>query len=82
MDGKSLRGSARQGALDTHLLSVVSHHLGLTVHQQAVSDKSNEIPAAQEVVRALVLEGRVLTVDALLTQRELAAQIVKKGGTT
>ena len=30
----------------------------------------------------LVLEGRVVTVDALLTQREIAEVIVEKGGTT
>lgn len=82
MDGKTVRGSARQGAVGTHLLSVVSHELGLTVAQHAVDDKSNEIPAATEVIRNLLLEGRVITVDALLTQRALARQIVEKKGTT
>ena len=82
MDGKSLRGSRGQGASEAHLLSVVSHVLGLTVLQMAVGDKTNEIRAAQEVLKQLVLEGHVVTVDALLTQREIAQQIVQKGGTT
>jgi hypothetical protein len=82
IDGKTLRGSARQGALDVHLLSVLSHRLGVTLFQQAVSDKTNEIGAIQEVLAALVLEGRVVTVDALLCQREIAKTIVEKGGTT
>jgi len=82
MDGKSLRGSRGQGASEAHLLSVVSHVLGLTVLQMAVGDKTNEITAAQEVLKQLVLEGQVVTVDALLTQREIAQQIVQKGGTT
>jgi DDE family transposase len=82
IDGKTLRGSAQQGALHVHLLSVLSHRLGLTLHQQAVADKTNEIGAIQEVLAALVLEGRVVTVDALLCQREIARTIIAKGGTT
>src|SRR5688572_26159649 len=82
IDGKTLRGSQKQGALDVHLLSVVSHRLGLTLFQEAVSDKTNEIGAIQQVLSALVLEGRVVTVDALLCQREIAGTIVARGGTT
>lgn len=81
IDGKTLRGSARQGAPGTHLLAALSPVLGLTLHQQAVDDKSNEITAVQEVLKSLVLEGRVVTVDALLTQREVAQTILDKKGT-
>jgi hypothetical protein len=82
IDGKSLRGSHKQGACDTHLLSAVSHGLGLTLFQQAVDDKTNEIKAVEEVLAHLILEGRIVTVDALLTQKEIASQIRAKGGTT
>lgn len=82
IDGKTLRGSQKQGALDVHLVSVLSHRLGLTLYQQAVSDKTNEIGALPEVLEALVLEGRVVTGDAMLCQREIAQQIVSRGGTT
>jgi len=82
IDGKSLRGSQQQGALDVHLLSVLSQRLGLTLLQQAVPDKTNEIGAIQQVLCALVLEGRVVTMDAMLCQREVAATIMGKGGTT
>jgi hypothetical protein len=82
IDGKTLRGSKQQGALDVHLLSVVSHRLGLTLYQQAVSDKTNEIGAIEEVLQAVVLEGRVVTVDAMLCQRSVAKEIVGRGGTT
>ena len=82
LDGKTLRGSARQGAPGTHLLAALSPALGLTLAQRAVDDKSNEITAVQEVLKGLILEGRVITVDALLTQRKIARAIVAKGGTT
>jgi predicted transposase YbfD/YdcC len=80
IDGKTLRGSRRQGAPAAHLLSVLSHRLGLTLWQQAVADKTNEIPVLEEVLRGLVVAGRVITVDALLTQRAIAQRIVEDGG--
>jgi len=82
IDGKTVRGSKQQGALDVHLLSVLSQRLGLTLFQQAVADKTNEIGAIQAVLEALVLEGRVVTMDALLCQKEIARTIREKGGTT
>lgn len=80
IDGKTLRGSRRQGAPEAHLLSVLSHRLGLTLWQQAVADKTNEIPVLEEVLGGLVVAGRVITVDALLTQRAIAQRIVEGGG--
>ena len=77
LDGKTLRGSRK--ALD-HLLSALSHHLGLTLAQQAVDDKTNEITQVETVLHHLVLQGRVCTMDALLTQRHVAQTIVEKGG--
>ncbi len=82
IDGKTVRGSAKQGAIDVHLLSVVSHGLGLTLFQHAVDDKTNEIGAIMEVLSGLILEGRVVTVDALLTQKPVAEAILKKGAIT
>jgi predicted transposase YbfD/YdcC len=75
-----LRGSRAQGAEDTHLLSALSHRLGLTAHQRAVAGKTNEIGAVADLLRALMLEGRVFTMDPLLTQRTVASQIVAGTG--
>jgi hypothetical protein len=82
IDGKNLRSAAKQGAPGAHLLSALAPVLGLTLHQKAVPCKTNEIGAIQEVLSALALEGRIVTVDALLTQREVARTVVEKGGTT
>lgn len=81
-DGKTLRGSLGQGAAETTLLSVVSQRLGLTVLQQAVPDATSEVGALPEVLRALVLDGRVLTLDAAHTQKATAATIIQKGAIT
>ena len=80
IDGKTLRGSQKQGAPGVHLLSALAHRLGVTLAQQAVDDKTNEIPVALELLRHLVLEGRIVTMDALLTQRQIAQQIVGADG--
>lgn len=80
VDGKSLRGSRKQGAQDTHLLSAVSHRLGIVLQQVAVDDKSNEITAMHALLAGLVLRGRLITGDALLTQQEAARTITEHGG--
>jgi predicted transposase YbfD/YdcC len=54
--------------------------VGLPLAQQAGDDKTNEIPVAVELLRHLVLEGRIVTMDALRTQRQIAQQIVDAGG--
>jgi predicted transposase YbfD/YdcC len=80
IDGKTLRGSKKQGAPGAHLLSALAHRVGVTLAQQAVDDKTNEIPVALDLLRHLVLEGRIVTMDALLTQRQIAQQIVDARG--
>jgi len=80
LDGKTLRGSRKQGAPGAHLLSAVSHRLGLTTGQVAVDDKTNESGAVATLLHGLLVEGRVVTMDALLTQREVARTIVERGG--
>jgi predicted transposase YbfD/YdcC len=77
VDGKTLRGSKKQGAVDTHLLSALSHRLAITLTQIAVPDKTNEIGAVGDLLVGLVMEGRVFTADALLTQRKVAQLILK-----
>lgn len=80
LDGKTLRGSKKQGAPGMHLLSALAHHVGVTLAQHAVDDKTNEITAVETLLQGLVLEGRVMTMDALLSQRQVAQTIVDKGG--
>jgi predicted transposase YbfD/YdcC len=80
IDGKTLRGSKKQGAAAAHLLSALGHRLGLTLLQVGVSDKTNEIRAIQELLQGLIVKDKVITVDALLTQRDVAQTILDQGG--
>ena len=63
-----------------HLVSLVRHDDGRVLGQVAVADKSNEITAAPRLLAGRDLRGTVTTMDALLTQRALAAQILAQGG--
>jgi len=80
IDGKTLRGSQRQGAENSHLLSAYVQQIGLVLGQVAVEDKTNEIGAIESFLLQLALTGRVITTDALLTQQEVAKTIIKSGG--
>ena len=53
------------------------HHFGEILF---VGDKSNEITAIPELLKMLNLQGAVVTIDAMGTQREIATKIVEKGG--
>ena len=78
IDGKTLRGSDKQGAILTHLLSVVSHQLGITLTQQPVAAKTNEIPIATQILQALDVSGKIVTTDALLTQKTFCQTLCEK----
>jgi len=82
IDGKAVRGSRQDGQAALHVLNVFSQRLGVVLGQRAVADKTNEIPEIRPLLEGLVLEGRLVTVDALHTQRETAQLIVKKKGRT
>ncbi len=80
IDGKTMRASQRSGAITSHLLSVVSQELGVTLTQRSVSDKTNEIPISTEILKAFDVSGKVITTDALLTQRTFCHAIIAGDG--
>lgn len=70
VDGKVLRGSGRGDGKPLQLLSAVSHRLRLTVAQEPIQEKSNEIPALQPLLRKLPLQGSLITADAMHCQQQ------------
>ncbi len=79
IDGKAVRGANRHGA-NLHLVGLVRHGDGVVLDQVAVAEKGNEITAAPRLLAGRDLHGTVTTMDALLAQRDLAAQIRHQGG--
>jgi len=78
--GKPLRGSQQQGAPGAHRLSALAPRVGLPLAQQAVDDKTNALPVALDLLPHLVLEGRIVTMEAGLPQRPLAQPSVAARG--
>ncbi|RKU09791.1 hypothetical protein C6503_01000, partial [Candidatus Poribacteria bacterium] len=76
IDGKELCGSENpETGYRTHLLSAVCHELGVTLAQCAVSRKTNEIPISTQLLKAFDVVGKVVTTDALLTQRSFCQEV-------
>lgn len=82
IDGKTLRGSFDKaaGRNPLHLVSAWACEARLTLGQIAVDSKSNEITAIPLLLQLLDLKGATVTIDAMGTQKEIAAKIVARGG--
>lgn len=79
VDGKSLRRSADpgKGRGAIHLVNAWATDNGLALGQVKTSEKSNEITAAPELLRALELEGCIVTLDAMGCQKNMAKEIME-----
>jgi hypothetical protein len=80
VDGKVLRGSGRTDGQALQMLSAVSHRLRLTVAQQPIADKSNEIPAIKPLLQQLPTQGSLITADAMHCQQETARFVTQDLG--
>jgi predicted transposase YbfD/YdcC len=78
-DGKAVRGVQAHG-VPLHLVSLVTHERAQVLAQQAVDDKSNEIPTVRALLAGRDLDGWLVTTDALHTQRETARLILARRG--
>lgn len=81
IDGKCLRRSfcRASGKSPLHLVQAFCSHTGLVLGQIAVDDKSNEITALPKLLELLDIKGRIVTADAMHTQRASAKAICGKG---
>jgi len=80
IDGKTLCGTLQGHQRAIHLLSALDHAIGCTLSQTRVDQQTNEAKAALELLRGLVLRGRIVTGDAMFCQREVCQQVLDQGG--
>jgi predicted transposase YbfD/YdcC len=80
VDGKTARRShdRRKGLGALHAVSVWASEFGLSLGQVACDDKSNEITAIPELLRLVDIRGAIITIDAMGTQKAIAAQIIEQ----
>jgi hypothetical protein len=79
VDGKTIRGSKDGQRSPIHLVSAFATEMGLALGQENVAAKSNEITAIPELLKALLIRGYLVTIDALGCQSEIAATILDQG---
>lgn len=80
MDGKTLRNTLAAHERNVQLLSLLDQATGGVLSQQAVPPTTNEAKTAADLLKTIVLKGRLVTGDAMFCQRELCAEIVDSGG--
>ena len=82
IDGKTVRRSydkgQKKGAI--HMVNAWASQNRLVLGQRKVDDKSNEITAIPELLKVLDINGCIVTIDAMGTQKAIAKQITEQGG--
>lgn len=94
IDGKTMRGATTRivekpsntkglgvvKELRTHIVTAFCTELGISLGQEKVEAKSNEITAIPKLLETLsICAGDIVTIDAMGTQTAIAEAIVKKG---
>lgn len=80
LDGKTLCNTLAAHGRNVQLLSLLDQALGGVLSQQAVDPSTNEAKAAFELLKTVVLQGRLISGDAMFCQRDLCQQIIDSGG--
>jgi predicted transposase YbfD/YdcC len=80
VDGKTARRSHdhKKGLGALHSVSLWASEYGLSLGQVACAEKSNEITAIPELLRLVDIKGAIITIDAMGTQKAIAAQIIEQ----
>ena len=82
MDGKESRASKRvsgsKGEIKAlHTLNLYSSGCGFCIGQEFIKEKTNEIPAGPVLLGKMDLKGKIVTWDALNTQKETVESVIR-----
>jgi predicted transposase YbfD/YdcC len=80
VDGKTARRShdRKKGLGALHSVSVWASEFGLSLGQVACAEKSNEITAIPELLQLVDIQGSIITIDAMGTQKAIAETIIDR----
>lgn len=82
VDGKAIRSTVKPGNPHSALqiLSAYVTDSGVVLAQEAIHEKTNEIPVFQEMLNCLDIEGKTVTADAMHCQRETCRKVMQRQG--
>ena len=75
IDGKTVRGEN-----SVHIVTALQNDGLFSLGTIEVDEKTNEIPAVQELLDIISIEGKVITLDSMHCQKETMAKIIEKKG--
>lgn len=81
-DGKTSNGTTRSNGIHkddvkVNTMSIYSTNYGISLIQDFIEEKTNEIPMMPELLKKLNIQNCVITADALNTQVETVKEILK-----
>ena len=77
IDGKRLNGASKK---TIHLVSAWETGRSLLLGQVKTEEKSNEITAISELIKAIDIKGSIITIDAAGCQKKIVEDIRRAGG--
>jgi len=80
IDGKTIRRSKGTAQKATHVVTAFASEMQLVLGQLSTDEKSNEITTIPELLKMFGVKGRIITIDAMGTQTDIAQAIVEKEG--
>lgn len=80
IDGKTMKGNASVEQKPLHIVSCFEGRTGISLGQERVLEKSNEIVAIPWLLRKIDIRQAVITIDAMGTQKNIAEQIIDARG--
>ena len=83
LDGKTLRGTQHHLAEDQkkmHHMDLYEVKTGIVLKEQMVAEKENELTRAKDFLTPLLLQGRIISADALYTQHNICQEVIAAGG--
>jgi len=80
IDGKTIRRSRGKDKKAVHVVTAFASELQLVLGQLATDEKSNEITAIPKLLEMFCVKGKIITIDAIGAQTEIAQKIKEKEG--
>lgn len=83
LDGKTLRGTQNHLQEDQrkmHQMNLYEAKTGIVLKEAMVAEKANELTQKTSFLTPVLLQGRILSADAIFTQRDFCQQVITAGG--
>jgi len=82
LDGKTLRGTLHHVAEDQrpmHHMNLYEVKTGMVLKEAIVAEKANELTHMKAFLSPVLLQGRIISADALYTQRSFCQEVMAAG---